>query len=157
MKNGGYGGAILIKSFKSLWHHQSWSLRITKIWESNDQNFLGANIDRNLKFSNYILRLAENKCTNQNLKIHECWPWDSFNDIFYWISVFILSLSMNALWKKSDNRINHLHKRAINSIYIDNASSFEKLLEKDNSVTFHGRNLRIDLDKQQIFLKQKRI
>ena len=45
--------------------------------------------------------------------------------------------------KTSDNRINHLHKRALRTVYNDNVSTFEKLLEKDNSVSVHVRNLRI--------------
>ena len=45
--------------------------------------------------------------------------------------------------KTSDSRINHLHKRALRTIYNDNVSTFEKLLGKDNSVTIHVRNLTI--------------
>ena len=45
--------------------------------------------------------------------------------------------------KTSDNRINHLHERALRIVYNDNVSTFEKLLGKDNSVTIHVRNLRI--------------
>ena len=45
--------------------------------------------------------------------------------------------------KTSDNHINHLHERALRTVYNDNVSTFEKLLEKDNSVTIHVRNLRI--------------
>ena len=43
----------------------------------------------------------------------------------------------------SDNRINHLNERALRTFYHDNVSTFEKLLEKDNSVTIHVRNLRM--------------
>ena len=45
--------------------------------------------------------------------------------------------------KTSDNRINHLHQRALRTVYNDNVSTFEKLLEKDNSVTIQVRNLRL--------------
>ena len=45
--------------------------------------------------------------------------------------------------KTSDNRINHLHERALRTVYNHNVLTFEKLLEKDNSVTIHVRNLRI--------------
>ena len=45
--------------------------------------------------------------------------------------------------KTSDNRINHLYERALRTVYNDNVSTFEKLLEKDNFVTNHVRNLRI--------------
>ena len=42
-----------------------------------------------------------------------------------------------------DNCINHLHEHAVRKDYNDNVATFEKLLEKDNSVTIHVRNLRI--------------
>ena len=45
--------------------------------------------------------------------------------------------------KTSDNRINHLQKRALGTVYIDNLPKCDKLLEKDNSVASHIRNLRI--------------
>ena len=46
-------------------------------------------------------------------------------------------------YKTSDNFINHLDKCAFRTVYYDSVSPFEKLLEKDNSVTIHVRNLRI--------------
>ena len=45
--------------------------------------------------------------------------------------------------KTSDNRINHLHERVLRTVYNDNVSTIEKLLERDNSVTIHVSNLRI--------------
>ena len=44
--------------------------------------------------------------------------------------------------KKLDNRVNHLHQRALSSVYNDNVLTFQKLLEKDNFVTLHERNLK---------------
>ena len=41
------------------------------------------------------------------------------------------------------DRINYLHERALLMVYNDNVSTFEKLLEKNNSVTIHVRNLRM--------------
>ena len=41
------------------------------------------------------------------------------------------------------NRMNHLHERALRTVYNDNLSTFERLMEKDNSVTLHVRILRI--------------
>ena len=40
-----------------------------------------------------------------------------------------------------DNKINHLHERALRIVYDDYSSSFEDLLNKDKSVTIHQRNL----------------
>ena len=44
--------------------------------------------------------------------------------------------------RKSNNRINHLHERALRIVYNDNQSSFENLLRKDRSVSIHHRNIR---------------
>ena len=41
------------------------------------------------------------------------------------------------------NRINSLHKRAFWVVCNDFKSSFHQLLEKDNSVTIHQRNLKV--------------
>ena len=43
---------------------------------------------------------------------------------------------------KSNNRINHLHERALRTVYNDNQSFFENLLRKDRSVSIHQRNIR---------------
>ena len=44
--------------------------------------------------------------------------------------------------RKSNNRINHLHERALRIVYNDNQSSFENLLRKDRSASIHHRNIR---------------
>ena len=40
-----------------------------------------------------------------------------------------------------NNKINHLHERALRIIYKDNSSSFENLLEKDGSYSTYHRNI----------------
>ena len=40
-----------------------------------------------------------------------------------------------------NNKINRLHERALRIIYKDNTSTFEELLEKDNSFPVHHRNI----------------
>ena len=42
-----------------------------------------------------------------------------------------------------NNKINRIHERAVRIGYKDNVSTFEKLLEMDNSVTVHKRNLQL--------------
>ena len=39
------------------------------------------------------------------------------------------------------NKISRIHKRALRTTYNDKSSSFQKLLEKDNSATTHHRNI----------------
>ena len=40
-----------------------------------------------------------------------------------------------------NNKINHLHERALRMIYEDSTSSFDTLLEKDMSFSVHDRNI----------------
>ena len=44
--------------------------------------------------------------------------------------------------RRLNNKINSIHERALRITY-DNASTFEELLNKDNSVSIHHRNLRV--------------
>ena len=40
-----------------------------------------------------------------------------------------------------NNKINHIHERALRIVYQDYSTTFENLLKKDNSLTFHHRNI----------------
>ena len=42
-----------------------------------------------------------------------------------------------------NNKINRIQERALRITYNDKSSSFQNLLEKDNSVTIHHRNIKI--------------
>ena len=42
-----------------------------------------------------------------------------------------------------NNKITQIHERALRITYNDKSSSFKNLLEKDNSVTIHHRNIKI--------------
>ena len=45
--------------------------------------------------------------------------------------------------KNVNNRINHLHERSLRIVYNVYESSFQDLLELDNSVSIHHRNIRL--------------
>ena len=45
--------------------------------------------------------------------------------------------------KKQNNKINNVHKRALRQVYLDFTSTFAELLDKDNSVTIHQRNIQL--------------
>ena len=45
--------------------------------------------------------------------------------------------------RRLNNRINHIHKRALRIIYPDYNSAFKELLRKDSSLTIHQRNLKL--------------
>ena len=42
-----------------------------------------------------------------------------------------------------NNKINYIHERALRITYNDRTSTFEELLNKDNSVSIHLRNLQV--------------
>ena len=132
--------------------HKYESVRVNigsyKIWKSNDQKHLGVNIDRNLKFNHYILKQCKKAGTKLSALTRIC-KFMSLRRRRVLMKSFIESQFAYCpfVWmcgdKTSDNRINHLHKRALRTVCNDNVSTFEKLLEKNNSVTIHVRNLRI--------------
>ena len=45
--------------------------------------------------------------------------------------------------RRINNQINKLHERALRLVYNDKSSSFRELLERDNSVTIHERNIQV--------------
>ena len=45
--------------------------------------------------------------------------------------------------RKLNNKINKLHERCLRIVYSDNTSSFEELLETDNSLSVHHRNIQV--------------
>ena len=49
--------------------------------------------------------------------------------------------------RKINTQINKLHERALRFVYNDKSSSFRELLERDNSVTIHERNIQVLLTK----------
>ena len=45
--------------------------------------------------------------------------------------------------KRLNNKINSIHERAIRITYQDNMATFQELLDKDNLVSIHYRNLQV--------------
>ena len=45
--------------------------------------------------------------------------------------------------KRLNNKINSIHERALRINYQDHISTFQELLNKDNSVSIHHRNLQV--------------
>ena len=43
--------------------------------------------------------------------------------------------------REVNNKINHLHERALRTVYKDIISTFEELLEKDGSYSVHHKNI----------------
>ena len=96
-----------------------------KIWESNDQKLLEVNIDHNLKFNHYILKQCKKAGRNLSALTRIC-KFMSFRRRRVLMKSFIESqfsycpLAWMCCDKTSDNRINHLHERALRTVYNDN-------------------------------------
>ena len=45
--------------------------------------------------------------------------------------------------RRLNNKINSIHERALRITYQDNTSTFQELLNKDNSVSLHHRSLQV--------------
>ena len=50
---------------------------------------------------------------------------------------------LDLLGDKSNEKINHIHERALRAVYNDEISPFEELLGRDKPETIHRRNIKI--------------
>ena len=128
-------------------HEMIWAnIGQTKIWESRKQKLLGIIIDRNLRFDEYVL----NQCKKAGRKLSALTRICKFMSLerrrtlmksFIESQFGYCPLVWMFCGRKSNNRINHLHERALRIVYNDNQSSFENLLRKDRSVSIHHINI----------------
>ena len=116
------------------------------IFASTSVNLLGITIDNKLSFNEHVSKL----CKKTSLKLH------ALSRISNYLSCNKLRVTMKAfiesqfgycplIWmfhsRTLNNRINRLHKRALQLVYKCPTLTFEELLVKDNSFTIHDRNL----------------
>ena len=119
----------------------------TKIRESRKQKLLGIIIDRNLRFDEYVLnkwKKAGRKlsaltriCKFMSLERHRTLMKSFIESQFGYCPLVWMFCG-----RKSNNRINHLHEKALRTVYNNNQSSSENLLRKDRSVSIHHGNIR---------------
>ena len=107
---------------------------------------LGVTIDKHLKFEEYIVK----QCKNAGQKLSAL---ARVSNILIQerrrtlIKAFIESqfgycpLTWMFCGRNLNNRINHLHERSLRIVYNNYESSFQELLELDNSVSIHHRNI----------------
>ena len=115
---------------------------------SNDQSveLLGIKIDKNLNFTEHVTKL----CKKGNQKLH------ALARISKYLSKDKLNILMKAFvisqfnycpltWmfhnRTLNNKINKLHERALRLVYKDITLSFQDMLNLDNSMTIHHRNI----------------
>ena len=116
------------------------------IHNNEHKRLLGITIDGKLSFDEHVAGL----CSKASQKLHALSR----------ISVFMNTIQRQTIMKafiqsqfgycplvwmfhsrKLNNRINKIHERSLRIAFDDNESSFQELLDKDNSVTVHARNI----------------
>ena len=146
MKLNGNKCHLIISGHK---HEHMWvNVGGSRIWESESEKILGVTIDRELKFEEHVknmLAVAGRKLTAL-ARLSNVLNFSKFrlllksfveSQFAYCPLVWMLcSRTMN-------NKMNKLQERALRILYKDDISSFENLLEKDNSITIHDRNIKL--------------
>ena len=122
------------------------NLRKEKITANDSVELLGVNIDNKLDFTNHVTQL----CKKGNQKLHvlaRIAKYLSQDKLKVLMRTFITSqfnycplvwMSHN---RTMNNKINNLHERALQIVYRNNNLTFQDLLEKDNSMMIHHKNL----------------
>ena len=116
------------------------------ITQSEHVKLLGVTIDNSLKFDTHVQSI----CKKANQKLY------AFGRLRPYLGSDKSKLLLNAvvlsnfsycplIWlfcsKTANNDINRTHKRALRILYRDYESSFEELIERDNTKTIHTKNL----------------
>ena len=117
-----------------------------QIENSKCEKFLGVNIDSKLSFEKHLNII----CGKARAKI------SALGRVAPFMNIEKRKMIMNAFFNSQfsycpltwmfhnrliNNKINRLHERCLRIVYNDNQSTFEELIEKDNIVSVHQRNL----------------
>ena len=108
---------------------------------------LGVTIDRHLNFEEHIIKQCEKAgqklsalarvCNILNQKRQRTLMKAFIESQFGYCPLIWMFCRRNL-----NNRINHLHERSLRIVHNGYESSFRELLELDNSVSIHHRNIR---------------
>ena len=119
-----------------------------RIWEKGQQKLLEVTIDKNLKFKEHILKQYKKAGKKLSVLGRVCHILNlerrrSLMKAFIESQFGYCPLVWMFCGRQENNQINHLHERALRIVYNDYKSTFENLLELDNSVSIHHRNIRL--------------
>ena len=147
--------AVKLHLFLSPYEDQRITVENYVIKSSGVEELLGVTVDSNLNFKEHVVFL----CSEENCKLHalsrvsKCM---SLNKRRILMKYFII-LQLNycpLIWiihnRGLNNKINHIHERALRIVYDGYSSTFEDLLNKYKSVTIHQRNQQLEVFKVKI-------
>ena len=116
------------------------------IKNSENEKLLGVHIDSNLNFDFHVNQLCK-KASKKLRALSRVTPYMTLEKKKLVINSFF-NAQFNycpLIWmlhsRKNNNKIKHLHERCLRLLYNDKKSSYENLLEKDNSVSIHHKNI----------------
>ena len=107
---------------------------------------LGITIDSNLTFENHINNICK-KASQKLNTLARVAPCMNMQKRGITMKSFVTSQFgyCPLIWmfhsRRLNNKINSIHERALRITYQDHVSTFQELLNKDNSVSIHHRNL----------------
>ena len=117
-----------------------------QIWESQSEKLLGITIDKNLTFNGHLTNIC--KKASQKLsalaRISQVLPFHKRRTI---MKAFVESQFSYCplVWmfcsRKMDRKMNFIQERALRLAYDDYNSTFVELLRRDQSLSFHYRNI----------------
>ena len=117
-----------------------------QIRNSSCEKLLGVFFDSKLTFQSHIDNICK-KASQKLNAISRITPYMDFNKKRLAVNAFFMAQFNYCplIWmchnRTYNNKINRLHERCLRLIYNDKRSSFEDLLEKDNCVSKHHKNL----------------
>ena len=133
---------MLLSSTESL----NFQISETVIHNSQSKKLLGVTFDNKLKFEKHINTI----CQKANRKLNALARITPYMELTkqHILMIAFFDSQFNycpLIWtfhsRNLNNKINRLHERCLRVIYNDKTSSFEQLLENDNSVSIHHRNI----------------
>ena len=116
------------------------------IWESNNEKLLGLTVDKKLNFDKHLSIYAK-KTGGKVSALARIAKIITFAKKWLLLKTFIESQFSYCplIWmfcsRKMNQKMNHIHERALRMVYEGYITSFEDLLIKDESVSIHHRNI----------------
>ena len=116
------------------------------IKSSQKEILLGINLDSELKFEDHVNFMCK-KASQKLYALARIAPFMDLKQRRNIMKAFVESQFgyCPLIWmfhsRGLNNKINRIHERALRITYKDKSSTFQELLEKDNSVSIHHRNV----------------